>query len=248
MNYLFKNFLRLKVFLVAIVLTGCFINTGIYHTVEKGQTLWRICWTYDVDIQDVAELNNIMDQTQIKVGQKIFIPGVLNPVHIDPYYPPTDNGNEITKPAKPKTYKKKTTKKKKKYDKPKKIQLFNGKFDWPVKGKIVKNFGMDGTELHPGIDIASTSGTSIQASQDGKVVYAVTSNRGLGNIVILEHKGKFYTLYGHNKKNLVTVGTIVKKGESIALVGRSGYADSDIVHFEIREGRKKRNPIFFLPK
>lgn len=234
------------IFLLPIALTGCFVHSGVYHEVEKGQTLWRICWTYDVDIQDVAELNNITDQTQIKVGQKLFIPGVLRAVHVEPYYPST--GSAVTKKTK---IKKKYTKKKtvkKKYDKPQKIKLFNGKFSWPVKGKVVKNFGMDGTELHPGIDIASTAGAKILASQDGKVVYAETSNRGLGNIIILEHKGKFYTLYGHNKKNLVTVGTIVRKGEAIALVGRSGYADSDIVHFEVREGRKKRNPVFFLPK
>jgi len=47
---------------------------GIYHRVEKGETLWRICKSYNVDLDDVAALNRITDSTNIEVGQKIFIP------------------------------------------------------------------------------------------------------------------------------------------------------------------------------
>jgi murein DD-endopeptidase MepM/ murein hydrolase activator NlpD len=42
--------------------------------VEKGETLWRICKSYNVDLEEVAELNRIADSTNIEVGQKIFIP------------------------------------------------------------------------------------------------------------------------------------------------------------------------------
>jgi len=47
---------------------------GIYHRVEKGETLWRICKSYNVDLEEVAELNRIADLTNIEVGQKLFIP------------------------------------------------------------------------------------------------------------------------------------------------------------------------------
>lgn len=47
---------------------------GIYHRVEKGETLWRICKSYNVDLDDVAALNRIADSTNIEAGQKIFIP------------------------------------------------------------------------------------------------------------------------------------------------------------------------------
>ncbi|MCX5705080.1 MAG: LysM peptidoglycan-binding domain-containing M23 family metallopeptidase [Candidatus Omnitrophica bacterium] len=47
---------------------------GVYHRVEKGETLWRICKSYNVDLEEVAELNRIADSKSIEVGQKIFIP------------------------------------------------------------------------------------------------------------------------------------------------------------------------------
>jgi murein DD-endopeptidase MepM/ murein hydrolase activator NlpD len=48
---------------------------GIYHRVEKGETLWRICKSYNVDLDEVVQLNRISDSTNIETGQKIFIPG-----------------------------------------------------------------------------------------------------------------------------------------------------------------------------
>lgn len=47
---------------------------GIYHRVEKGQTLWRISKVYDVDLDEVVRINRISDATNIEVGQLIFIP------------------------------------------------------------------------------------------------------------------------------------------------------------------------------
>lgn len=47
---------------------------GIYHRVEKGQTLWRISQLYDVDLDEVVRVNRISDATSIETGQLIFIP------------------------------------------------------------------------------------------------------------------------------------------------------------------------------
>lgn len=48
---------------------------GVYHTVKPGETLWRICRTYGVSLEEVVRLNGLEDPTKIQVGQKIFIPG-----------------------------------------------------------------------------------------------------------------------------------------------------------------------------
>ena len=56
---------------------------GVYHTVQKGQTLWRISKTYQVSMQDVAELNNITDHSQIKVGDRLFIPGAVKQLPVE---------------------------------------------------------------------------------------------------------------------------------------------------------------------
>jgi len=47
---------------------------GIYHKVLKGQTLWRIAKTYNVDVSRLVEFNRIPNATKIKTGQLIFIP------------------------------------------------------------------------------------------------------------------------------------------------------------------------------
>jgi len=47
---------------------------GIYHLVLKGDTLWRISRTYNVDLDQLVRINHIPDATKIEVGQKIFIP------------------------------------------------------------------------------------------------------------------------------------------------------------------------------
>lgn len=47
---------------------------GIYHRVEKGQTLWRISKTYQVDLDEIVRINRILDASRIEAGQLIFIP------------------------------------------------------------------------------------------------------------------------------------------------------------------------------
>lgn len=47
---------------------------GFYHTVKKGQTLWRISRMYSVDLEKLAAFNRLSNSCKIEVGQKIFIP------------------------------------------------------------------------------------------------------------------------------------------------------------------------------
>jgi len=54
-------------------------KSGIYHRVEKGQTLWRIAKLYNIDVEELAQANRINDATQIQIGQMLFIPGAKEP-------------------------------------------------------------------------------------------------------------------------------------------------------------------------
>ena len=47
---------------------------GIYHRVERGQTLWSICKIYNIDLDEVVSVNRISDATKVELGQLIFIP------------------------------------------------------------------------------------------------------------------------------------------------------------------------------
>lgn len=60
------------------------LRGGIYHTVEPGQNLWRICQAYHVDMKEVMAVNKITDATKIEKGQKIFIPRANQFVQVRP--------------------------------------------------------------------------------------------------------------------------------------------------------------------
>ena len=75
------------IWVVSLFIAGCGVKVGVYHTVGQGETLWRIAKTYGVELQEVAELNNIQNSRQIRDGQRIFIPGVARARKVEPYVP-----------------------------------------------------------------------------------------------------------------------------------------------------------------
>lgn len=104
--------------------------------------------------------------------------------------------------------------------------------------------------IHGAIDIVTKKGTPIGAAADGVVSVVANGGRefkGYGKTVILNHGGGLYTLYSHCSSTLVKMGQRVKRGETIATVGRTGRATTDHVHFEVRVSGAKRDPLAYLP-
>jgi len=220
---------RFGALLLVMTLSGCVIGSGgVTHTVKSGETLWRICRTYDVDLQDVAEINDIRNPAEIKAGSKLFIPGASRVKQIPPYSSSS-------------------ARKEPKDDGPKSIQMHRGMFEWPVHGPLISGFGLRSGERHDGIDIKAPNGTPVKAAQKGDVVFVETSMRGYGRVIILKHDDDYFTVYAHNDENRVKRGDTVALGEVIATVGDSGNAKGSHLHFEVRHGKKVRNPLFFLP-
>ncbi len=215
---------------------------GIFHTVLKNQTLWRICRAYKVSLQDVAELNNIKKTSQIRAGDKIFIPGAKKALSIKPV---TDK--RVTPQQKKKVIKKKTKISVRKAS-PKKIISHSGMFKWPVKGTVVKRFGIINKIKHDGINIKAPTGSIVKASSSGRVVFSAFLE-GYGNTIIIEHGSSYATVYANNSKNLVTTGKRVQAGGKIATVGTSAEkSKTPYLHFQVRKYDKPRNPAFYLPK
>jgi LysM repeat protein len=213
---------------------------GVYHTVKKGETFWRICITYGVDQTEVARANKIKDTTSLEVGQRIWIPGADKVMIVKV---PALNGSTASSSTKY-NYSKKRSSKKSSYTP--KTSTMKGTLAWPVKGSISSRFGPRNGTVHEGLDISAPDGTPVYAAEDGKVTYA-DELRGYGNMIILKHAGKISTIYAHNKKNLVKSGDIVRKGQKIAEVGQTGKATGNHLHFEVRIGEKPVNPEFYLP-
>ncbi len=197
--------------------------SGVYHTVQKKESLWRICKAYGVSLQEVAELNNIKNTSQIKYGYRIFIPGATKAK--------TLSAKDAADASPPET-----------------IVSYPGLFIWPVRGKVVERYGMYGGMKHDGINIRAAAGATVKAAGEGTVAFS-GALAGYGNTIIIEHRDKYATVYANNRKNCVTQGQAVKKGEKIAEVGTSPEPKSETyLHFQIRCENKPRNPLFYLAK
>jgi len=207
-------------------------SEGVYHTVKKGETLWRICHTYGADVQEVSRRNGIADPTQIQVGQRILIPGARETMAVTPA-PLPENGDDGEWPSRPL---------------PPPPSSLKGTLLCPVPGgQITSHFGDRHGSVHEGLDLSAPAGTPVLAAEDGKVVYSDDGTRGYGNMIIIKHAGNLSTIYAHNSRNLVHVGEMVKRGQKIAEVGATGHATGNHCHFEVRVEEKPVNPEYYLP-
>lgn len=92
-------------------------------------------------------------------------------------------------------------------------------------------------ELHDGIDIAGTGwGSPIYAANNG-VVQVAAYHYINGNYVIINHNNGYYSYYGHMSSMLVQVGQTVSRGETIGLIGSTGWSTGPHVHFGIFYGK-----------
>ncbi|HLO66764.1 MAG TPA: M23 family metallopeptidase, partial [Holophaga sp.] len=98
---------------------------------------------------------------------------------------------------------------------------------------------------HKGLDLNAPKGTDVYACLDGEVTMA-GRNKGYGNFVMIDHGNGIVTLYGHHNRNLVSVGQVVRRGQKIAEVGRTGNATGPHLHFELRVAGEVQNPLPFL--
>ena len=137
-----------------------------------------------------------------------------------------------------------------------------GIMGWPLPGfqTITSNYGYRTfggySDFHTGIDISGRNsagqgsfGRPIVAASDGKVALvnsSYTPNRGYGMYVIVDHGGGVTTLYAHCSELNVTLGQEVKRGQTLAKVGSTGFSTGPHLHFEVRENGKHINPLTYL--
>jgi septal ring factor EnvC (AmiA/AmiB activator) len=125
-----------------------------------------------------------------------------------------------------------------------------GSLRWPVsQGKIVGRFG---NQQHPvlrtitqntGIDISVTVGTDVDAIADGEIstIWWLPS---FGNLVIVNHRNGYRTVYAHLSEIVVNEGDVIREGGKI---GRSGESlAGPMLHFEIWKDRDKQDPELWL--
>jgi murein DD-endopeptidase MepM/ murein hydrolase activator NlpD len=270
---------------------------GIYHKVQKGETIQQIAKKYNVPEKEIINANKKgpfnFDPQKIKEGDLIWIPLDKASAEIErenepelkekpepkeklEYQPKSTNtktqnqkiedknnnyedsknnkgndkkgetgiGTQLIQPKDKKDFPSlaKVDIKRDKIANDNKISL---KFIKPVQGKIISEFGPRNGRMHKGIDIQAPEGESIKAAEDGVVIFSGFL-KGYGNVVIIKHEGDFFTVYAHNRVNLVKEGEFVKKGQVIGKVGMTGNAQTPHLHFEIRKKTKPLDPTEYV--
>ena len=123
-------------------------------------------------------------------------------------------------------------------------------FVWPCYGNITTYFGEAGNYWiggrHPGLDLAGRQGEAVAAAADGLVLEA-DWDYGYGRYVKLLHAADFVTLYGHLSQVFVEPGDLVKAGQTIGAIGSTGISTGPHLHFEMRQGGVKVDPLSYLP-
>ena len=122
----------------------------------------------------------------------------------------------------------------------------------PSNGPIGDRFGMrlhpilKIRRMHPGIDIVVNTGTDVFASGDGKVV-KVGRRGGYGLTIEIDHGFGYTSLYAHLSEVKVKKGQTVKRGDLVALSGKSGsLATGPHLHYEVRHNGVLLNPRNFI--
>ncbi|WKZ31975.1 MAG: peptidoglycan DD-metalloendopeptidase family protein [Thermodesulfobacteriota bacterium] len=126
-----------------------------------------------------------------------------------------------------------------------------GRLPMPVKGKVVSFYGkvkhpkFQTVTFNNGITIESPLGQPVKGVYAGKVIY-VGWLKGYGQVMIIDHKGGFYTLYAHLGKVLKETGDEVESGAEVGLIGDSGPDGRPGLYFEIRQKGVPRDPMAWL--
>lgn len=126
-----------------------------------------------------------------------------------------------------------------------------GRLAWPLRGKITSSYG---SRIHPvfktrmnhtGIDIEGKKGDPVRAAADGEVLYTGWL-RGYGQVIVLDHGGNLTTVYAHLSGIETTENAKVKAGDRIGLVGSTGTATGNHLHFEVRVNGNTTDPMRYL--
>jgi murein DD-endopeptidase MepM/ murein hydrolase activator NlpD len=200
--------------------------TGVRHTVKRGETIYSIAKSHQVDAQNIIDypFNTFSnDETfALSAGQELIIPEGIKPKEIV-----VDKTRYATRTVAP-------------------IPgvVGEGNFMWPTSGSISQRYAW----YHQAVDIANRSNPNIVASQGGTVTTAGWSGGGYGNYVIIDHGNGYKTLYAHMLNNSIVVkaGEKVGQGQKLGVMGSTGRSTGTHLHFEVFGPSGKLNPLTVL--
>jgi murein DD-endopeptidase MepM/ murein hydrolase activator NlpD len=238
------------------------IPAGRYHRVGKGETGIAISRAYGVEWQHIAALNQLIEPYILREGQRLLVPSKVEVskmtsdqraaafrLDIEDLITGSEPALASNAPAKPTVTPVVTPTRQLPPTVPViEPSIFAGRFDWPVRGPILRSFGKYSEgQQNNGINIGTPRGSPVVATADGVVAYVGSDIPAFGTLILLRHGDGWISAYGYADSLAVTRGQKVKRGQTIARSGASPYTGEPQLHFEIRNGRKPVNPMSYLP-
>ncbi|HDZ08519.1 peptidoglycan DD-metalloendopeptidase family protein [Pseudohongiella sp.] len=213
------------------------------HTVARGDTLYSIAWTHNIDYRRLALVNNLSAPYTIYPGQRLNLAdsGVSeSAISALPDIPASPAGELATTTGQ----RPQAAIDARRTGSVNTRQVEGVSWQWPADGRMLSMFSESGANR--GVDIAGMQGQAVFAAADGDVVYAGSGIQGAGNLVILRHSARHLSAYMYNRTMVVGEGDRVRAGDKIAEMG-SGPNGRDMLHFEVRVDGKPTDPVRFLP-
>ncbi len=196
--------------------------TGIVHRVRSGDTVYSLAKKYRTDAQKIVDFpfNTFADDEAftLRVGQTLVIPDGIMPSAKPPaaYYARRWPVSAGKATA--------------------------SRFIWPTSGVISQGYSW----YHRAIDIANPAAPNILAADSGVVKLVIYSRYGYGRHLVINHGNGYRTLYAHLSRIYVKVGQRVSQGQTLGRMGSTGHSTGTHLHFEIRRGGQRLNPLSFL--
>lgn len=213
------------------------------HTVARGDTLYSIAWTHNIDYRRLALVNNLSAPYTIYPGQQLNLSdsGVSEQaISALPDIPASPAGELATSTGQ----RPQAAIDARRTGSVNTRQVEGVSWQWPADGRMLSMFSETGSSR--GVDIAGVQGQAVYAAADGDVVYAGSGIQGAGNLVILRHSARHLSAYMYNRGMVVGEGDRVRAGDKIAEMG-TGPSGRDMLHFEVRVDGKPTDPVRFLP-
>lgn len=247
---------------------------GNVHVAQPGDTIYSLGRRYQLTPMAIAKANNVGLGYQLKVGERVTIPGgsgaaprMAAPAPQQQAPVPAQPRQTVAARPEPAPVSKHSPKVAQvepaasarvvtpAADPTPEPQSTNStaassaapNFRWPVKGRVIEGFGKKGNgQQNDGINVAVPEGTPIKSAEDGVVAYAGNELKGYGNLVLVRHSNGYVTAYAHASELAVKKGETIKRGQVIGKAGATGNVTSPQLHFEVRKGATPVDPTTYL--
>ncbi len=121
---------------------------------------------------------------------------------------------------------------------------FRGKLAYPFKGRVIgyKKIPRSARPgAYKGIVIEGVPGSDVKVIFSGVVAFS-GKLKGYGELVIINHGSRFFTVSAHLSKRNKIEGDVVEEGDVLGQIGGKRTSGGARLYFEIRRGGKSLNP------